>query len=86
MPNQRIPPIRLKIAQTLLYIGLLGVVGELVLGHRELLVGGMALAMTGAVLGLNRVVCSRCRYMQTQICANAPMCSVCGAAIYADNQ
>jgi len=82
MPNQRLPPTRLKIAQILLYVGLLGVAGELVLGHKELLLGGMSLALTGAVLGMHRLTCPQCGKKQTSVCVEIEHCQSCGSALF----
>ena len=82
MSNRQTPPMRMKFAQVMLGIGLLGIVAELATGYHWILPGSVALAIGGALLGLNRVVCSKCGYKQTAICAEITHCDVCDTAFF----
>lgn len=84
MLNRPLPPMRMKIAQVMLGIGLLGIVAELVTGDHWILPGSVALAIGGALLGLNRVVCPKCGFQQTAICAEIKNCEVCKTAFSAE--
>ena len=77
---------RMKIAQVMLGIGLLGIVAELATGFYWILPGSVALAIGGALLGLNRLVCPKCGQTQTAICAEIKNCDVCQTAFFTETK
>ena len=81
MTNRPPPPLRMRTAQAMLGAGLLGIVAELATGYHWILPGSVALAIGGALLGLNRLTCPKCGYKQTVICSELHDCTVCQTAL-----
>ena len=77
MTSQHLSPNRLKLAQALLYPGLLGIIFEFLTDTHWLLPGSLVLAVSGAWLGFARLTCPQCGMKKSSICETAPRCSVC---------
>lgn len=82
MTNRQLPSFRMKAAQALLGVGLLGIIIEFFTNEHWLLPPCVAMAIGGALLGLNRLVCRKCGLKHTSICADISCCHACGTNYY----
>lgn len=77
MTSQHLSPNRLRLAQVLMYPGLLGIIVEFLTDTHWLLPGSLMLALSGAWLGFARLTCPKCGMKRISICEAHPLCSVC---------
>lgn len=77
MTNQPLSPNRLKLAQVLMYPGLLGIIVEFLSDAHWLLPVSLVMAISGAWLGFVRLTCPKCGMRKNSICDSHPRCSVC---------